>query len=96
MTHDHPERAQAVATAVDPIFPHTSLQLMANKLQTADSVDEMREAFLVFDRDKSGSVTASELKHVINQEARSALFCPSYEKCHIVVRKGVRDMSDTF
>jgi len=42
------------------------LQLMAKKLQTADSIDEMREAFLVFDRDKSGSVTASELKHVMS------------------------------
>lgn len=42
------------------------LQLMSSKLQTADSVDEMREAFLVFDRDKSGSVSASELKHVMN------------------------------
>lgn len=42
------------------------LKLMASKLQDTDSVEEMREAFLVFDRDKSGSVTASELKHVMN------------------------------
>merc|ERR1719263_2696687 len=42
------------------------LQLIANKLQSAESIDEMREAFMVFDRDKSGSVTASELKHVMN------------------------------
>merc|ERR1719449_3155 len=42
------------------------LSLMASKLQDTDSVEEMREAFLVFDRDKSGSVTASELKHVMN------------------------------
>mmetsp|Transcript_91681 Transcript_91681/g.245611 ORF Transcript_91681/g.245611 Transcript_91681/m.245611 type:complete len:157 (-) Transcript_91681:85-555(-) len=42
------------------------LQLMAKKLQDTDSVEEMREAFMVFDRDKSGSVTASELKHVMN------------------------------
>ncbi|CAD7951192.1 unnamed protein product [Amoebophrya sp. A120] len=42
------------------------LALMSKKLQAADSVEEMREAFLVFDRDKSGSVTAAELKHVMN------------------------------
>merc|ERR1711959_385105 len=42
------------------------LKLMASKLQDTDSIEEMREAFLVFDRDKSGSVTASELKHVMN------------------------------
>jgi len=42
------------------------LRLMASKLQDTDSIEEMREAFLVFDRDKSGSVTASELKHVMN------------------------------
>ncbi|CAD7922308.1 unnamed protein product [Amoebophrya sp. A25] len=42
------------------------LALMSKKLQAADSIEEMREAFLVFDRDKSGSVTAAELKHVMN------------------------------
>merc|ERR1719456_1925913 len=42
------------------------LKLMASKLQDSDSIEEMREAFMVFDRDKSGSVTASELKHVMN------------------------------
>merc|ERR1711896_2805 len=42
------------------------LSLMASKLQDTDSVEEMREAFMVFDRDKSGSVSASELKHVMN------------------------------
>eukprot|EP00397_Hematodinium_sp_SG-2012_P060343 GEMP01078446.1.p1 GENE.GEMP01078446.1~~GEMP01078446.1.p1 ORF type:complete len:159 (+),score=50.14 GEMP01078446.1:136-612(+) len=42
------------------------LKLMASKLQDSDSIDEMREAFLVFDRDKSGSVSAIELKHVMN------------------------------
>lgn len=42
------------------------LSLMASKLQDTDSIEEMREAFMVFDRDKSGSVSASELKHVMN------------------------------
>merc|ERR1719364_87925 len=42
------------------------LSLMASKLQDTDSVEEMRETFAVFDRDKSGSVSASELKHVMN------------------------------
>merc|ERR1712032_38622 len=41
------------------------LKLMASKLQETDSVEEMREAFMVFDRDKSGSVSSSELKHVM-------------------------------
>merc|ERR1719379_1938607 len=41
------------------------LSLMASKLQDTDSVEEMREAFMVFDRDKSGAVSASELKHVM-------------------------------
>eukprot|EP00413_Alexandrium_margalefii_P043912 CAMPEP_0204590260 /NCGR_PEP_ID=MMETSP0661-20131031/49688_1 /ASSEMBLY_ACC=CAM_ASM_000606 /TAXON_ID=109239 /ORGANISM="Alexandrium margalefi, Strain AMGDE01CS-322" /LENGTH=153 /DNA_ID=CAMNT_0051600275 /DNA_START=45 /DNA_END=506 /DNA_ORIENTATION=- len=42
------------------------LKLVATKLQEVDSQEEMREAFTVFDRDKSGSVTANELKHVMN------------------------------
>merc|ERR1712087_530182 len=41
------------------------LKLMATKLQDADSIEEMKEAFMVFDRDKSGAVSASELKHVM-------------------------------
>mmetsp|Transcript_118251 Transcript_118251/g.295062 ORF Transcript_118251/g.295062 Transcript_118251/m.295062 type:complete len:166 (-) Transcript_118251:70-567(-) len=42
------------------------LKILAIKLQEVDSVEEMREAFMVFDRDKSGSVSAGELKHVMN------------------------------
>mmetsp|Transcript_82484 Transcript_82484/g.260385 ORF Transcript_82484/g.260385 Transcript_82484/m.260385 type:complete len:154 (+) Transcript_82484:108-569(+) len=42
------------------------LGCVATKLQENDSIEEMREAFTVFDRDKSGSVTANELKHVMN------------------------------
>jgi calmodulin len=42
------------------------LRLMTSKINDGDTVEEMREAFLVFDRDRSGSVTASELKHVMN------------------------------
>ncbi|CAL1126429.1 unnamed protein product [Cladocopium goreaui] len=42
------------------------LKLMAAKLHDMDSVEELQEAFSVFDRDKSGQVTASELKHVMN------------------------------
>ncbi|CAJ1349390.1 unnamed protein product [Effrenium voratum] len=42
------------------------LKLMAAKLHDMDSVEEMQEAFSVFDRDKSGRVTPSELKHVMN------------------------------
>merc|ERR1719487_2484703 len=42
------------------------LRLMTSKINEGDTVEEIREAFLVFDRDRSGSVTASELKHVMN------------------------------
>jgi len=42
------------------------IRLIAAKMKNVDSVEEMREAFLVFDQDKSGSVSASELKHVMN------------------------------
>eukprot|EP00440_Ansanella_granifera_P053452 gb/GFBE01057950.1/.p1 GENE.gb/GFBE01057950.1/~~gb/GFBE01057950.1/.p1 ORF type:complete len:166 (+),score=79.35 gb/GFBE01057950.1/:1-498(+) len=42
------------------------LKLMASKLQDTDSAEEMQEAFNIFDQDKSGSVTAAELKHVMN------------------------------
>merc|ERR1712159_667282 len=43
------------------------LRLMASKLQEdpASSIDEMREAFLAFDSDKNGSITATELKQVM-------------------------------
>merc|ERR1719487_1559583 len=42
------------------------LKLMSARINDGDTVEEMREAFLVFDRDRSGSVTAAELKHVMN------------------------------
>mmetsp|Transcript_105 Transcript_105/g.437 ORF Transcript_105/g.437 Transcript_105/m.437 type:complete len:170 (-) Transcript_105:37-546(-) len=42
------------------------LKILALRLQSLDSEEEMREAFQVFDRDKNGSVSASELKHVMN------------------------------
>merc|ERR550537_1094921 len=41
------------------------LSLMASKLADTDSIEEMKEAFMVFDRDKSGAVSAAELKHVM-------------------------------
>mmetsp|Transcript_86472 Transcript_86472/g.201200 ORF Transcript_86472/g.201200 Transcript_86472/m.201200 type:complete len:154 (+) Transcript_86472:56-517(+) len=42
------------------------IKLVAAKLQETDSIEDMREAFLVFDRDKSGSISGSELKHVMH------------------------------
>merc|ERR1719310_404277 len=42
------------------------LSLMAAKLHEQDSVEEMREAFMVFDRDKSGKISAAELRMVMN------------------------------
>ena len=42
------------------------LSLMQKKLAESNGKDEMREAFSVFDRDKGGTISASELKHVMN------------------------------
>ncbi|CAJ1459603.1 unnamed protein product [Effrenium voratum] len=58
------------------------LKLMAAKLHDMDSVEEMQEAFSVFDRDKSGRVTPSELKHVMNslgEKVGSGWLCRSRE-----------------
>ena len=47
------------------------LSLMQKKLAQAESPDEMKEAFRIFDRDGSGTVTASELKYVMNNLGES-------------------------
>ncbi len=42
--------------------------------QEGDSVEELREAFMVFDRDRSGAVSPSELRHVmlnLGEQARA-------------------------
>ena len=39
---------------------------MQKKLAESNGKDEMREAFGVFDRDKGGTISAGELKHVMN------------------------------
>ncbi|ODQ67419.1 calmodulin [Nadsonia fulvescens var. elongata DSM 6958] len=41
------------------------LTMMARKMKDTDSEEEIREAFKVFDRDNSGSISAQELKHVM-------------------------------
>merc|ERR1712194_10494 len=41
------------------------LELIARKMKKCDSLDEMKQAFQVFDRDNSGSITAAELSHVM-------------------------------
>ena len=41
------------------------LALMAPKMVSTDTDEEVREAFRVFDRDGSGLVSVSELRHVI-------------------------------
>ncbi|XP_046582415.1 uncharacterized protein LOC124289793 [Haliotis rubra] len=41
------------------------LTMMSKKLQGADSTDELREAFLVFDKDGDGFISAKELRHVM-------------------------------
>jgi calmodulin len=41
------------------------LNMMAKKIQSSDSEDEIREAFRVFDRDKTGHITGEELRFVL-------------------------------
>ncbi|KAE9402549.1 hypothetical protein BT96DRAFT_964719 [Gymnopus androsaceus JB14] len=41
------------------------LDMMAKKFQSADSEEEIRQAFQVFDKDGNGSISAAELKHVM-------------------------------
>ncbi|KAH7968641.1 hypothetical protein HPB52_010497 [Rhipicephalus sanguineus] len=38
---------------------------MTKKTRTADTEEEIREAFRVFDRDGNGFITATELRHVM-------------------------------
>ncbi len=39
--------------------------MMSKKLQGADSSDELKEAFHVFDKDGDGFISAAELRHVM-------------------------------
>src|SRR6266536_112773 len=41
------------------------LTMMARKMKDADSEEEIREAFKVFDRDNNGYISAAELRHVM-------------------------------
>ncbi|KAL1484242.1 hypothetical protein MTO96_032688 [Rhipicephalus appendiculatus] len=41
------------------------LAMMTKKSRSADTVDEIREAFRVFDRDGNGYINATELRHVM-------------------------------
>jgi calmodulin len=41
------------------------LSLMARKMKSSDSEEDIREAFKVFDKDGNGFIDASELKHVM-------------------------------
>ena len=45
------------------IFPEF-ITMISNK--KSNSIDELKEAFKVFDKDGSGSISAAELKHVMN------------------------------
>ena len=39
--------------------------MMARKMKEADSEEEIREAFRVFDKDGNGFISAAELRHVM-------------------------------
>jgi len=41
------------------------LNLMARKMKDADSEEELKEAFRVFDKDQNGFISAAELRHVM-------------------------------
>lgn len=42
------------------------MTLMARKMHDADSEEEVREAFKVFDKNNDGTISAAELKHVMS------------------------------
>ena len=42
------------------------LTMMAKKMKDADSENEIKEAFAVFDKDGNGYISAAELRHVMN------------------------------
>lgn len=44
---------------------NTFLKLLSKDFTPADSAEEIREAFGVFDRDGNGCISATELKHVL-------------------------------
>lgn len=45
-------------------FP-TFLTMMARQMQEGSSVDEIREAFRVFDKDGNGRMAVAELRHIL-------------------------------
>ena len=42
------------------------LNMMAKKIQSTDSEEEIREAFRVFDRQKTGHISGQELRFVLS------------------------------
>ena len=46
--------------------------MMAKKIQCTDSEEEIREAFRVFDKEKTGSITTDELRFVMRNLPESS------------------------
>ena len=46
--------------------------MMAQKIQCSDSEEEIREAFRVFDKDNTGSMTTDELRFVMRNLPESS------------------------
>ncbi|KAL6637025.1 hypothetical protein ACP70R_024597 [Stipagrostis hirtigluma subsp. patula] len=44
---------------------HEFLTMMAHKVKDADSEEEIKEAFKLFDKDQNGYISAAELRHVM-------------------------------
>lgn len=61
------------------------LNLMARKIKDADTEEEIKEAFKVFDKDGKGTISAAELRHVLTNLGEKL----SEEEVDEMIREGV-------